>query len=64
MDYDNLFTSQLDGLEAEGNYRVFADLERCCGEFPRARSHRHGGRARRDGLVLERLSRHGPASRR
>ncbi len=42
MDYDNLFTSQLDALRAEGNYRIFADLERYCGAFPRARSHRHG----------------------
>jgi 5-aminolevulinate synthase len=42
MDFDNLFTSQLDGLRSEGNYRIFADLERCCGKFPRARSHRHG----------------------
>ena len=49
MDYDNLFTSQLDGLRSEGNYRIFADLERCCGEFPRARSHRHG--AERDVTV-------------
>jgi 5-aminolevulinate synthase len=42
MDFDSLFTSQLDGLRAEGNYRIFADLERCRGDFPRARSHRHG----------------------
>ena len=42
MDFDSLFTSQLDGLRAEGNYRIFADLERCRGAFPRARSHRHG----------------------
>ena len=45
MDYDNLFTSQLEALRAEGRYRVFADLERICGAFPRARRHRHGGRA-------------------
>ena len=62
MDYDNLFTSQLDALRAEGNYRIFADLERYCGAFPRARSHRHGAEQRRDGLVLQRLPRHGPAS--
>jgi 5-aminolevulinate synthase len=49
MDYDNLFTSQLDGLRAEGNYRIFADLERYCGAFPRARSHRNG--AERDVTV-------------
>ena len=62
MDYDNLFTSQLDALRAEGNYRIFADLERCCGAFPRARQPPARGRAGRDGLVLERLPRHGPAS--
>jgi 5-aminolevulinate synthase len=42
MDYDSLFTAQLDGLRAEGNYRTFADLERRCGAFPRAKSYRHG----------------------
>ena len=42
MHYDDLFTSQLDALRAEGNYRIFADLERYCGAFPRALSHRHG----------------------
>jgi len=28
MDFDTLFQSQLDELKADGNYRVFADLER------------------------------------
>ena len=39
MDFDALFTAQLDQLRQEGNYRVFAELERECGAFPRARSH-------------------------
>ena len=39
MDFDALFTQQLDALRAEGNYRRFADLERRCGAFPRAGSH-------------------------
>jgi 5-aminolevulinate synthase len=42
MDFDTLFTRQLDALKAEGNYRIFADLERQCGAFPRARSHAEG----------------------
>jgi 5-aminolevulinate synthase len=39
MDFESLFTGQLDQLRADGNYRVFAKLERRCGEFPRAGSH-------------------------
>ncbi|MEM9248631.1 MAG: 5-aminolevulinate synthase [Pseudomonadota bacterium] len=36
MDYDSLFRAQLDQLKEEGNYRIFAELERRCGAFPRA----------------------------
>ena len=42
MDFDALFTSHLDQLKADGNYRVFADLERRCGNFPRADNHKDG----------------------
>ncbi len=40
MDYNALFRDQLDALKQEGNYRVFAELERHRGSFPRARHHR------------------------
>jgi 5-aminolevulinate synthase len=42
MDYEGFFRKRLDALHAEGRYRVFADLERCCGRFPRAFDHRIG----------------------
>ena len=36
MDYQNFFATELNKLREEGNYRVFADLERERGNFPKA----------------------------
>ena len=36
MDFDALFTDQLNKLKEEGNYRIFAEMERRCGSFPKA----------------------------
>ena len=38
MNYQDYFKTELDNLRDQGNYRVFAELERHCGAFPRATS--------------------------
>jgi len=43
MDYQAFFKNRLDALKAEGRYRVFTDLERRAGAFPRALDHSRGG---------------------
>ncbi|WP_162652456.1 5-aminolevulinate synthase [Lentilitoribacter sp. Alg239-R112] len=39
MDFESFFNTSLDGLKEEGRYRVFADLERHRGNFPKATRH-------------------------
>ena len=45
MNYEQFFRKQIDGLRREGNYRVFADLERHAGSFPQATHHKGVGDA-------------------
>ncbi len=39
MNYESFFNNELDQLREEGNYRVFADIERKAGAFPNAANH-------------------------
>jgi len=43
MDYESFFRNRIDGLKREGRYRVFADLERQAGRFPKATHHDGAG---------------------
>lgn len=45
MDYKDFFEQAIDRLHSEKRYRVFADLERVVGEFPKA-IYRDGGHSR------------------
>lgn len=45
MDYKKFFDDAIAGLKSEGNYRIFADLERRAGVFPWATAHRASGRS-------------------
>jgi 5-aminolevulinate synthase len=39
MDYEGFFNNSIEQLKSEGNYRVFAELERHVGDFPHATRH-------------------------
>jgi len=43
MDYEGFFREQIEGLHDEGRYRIFCDLKRHAGDFPRATSHQATG---------------------
>lgn len=43
MDYTKHFETHLNSLKSEGNYRVFAPIERICGKFPKAIYHAPNG---------------------
>jgi 5-aminolevulinate synthase len=45
MDYNGFFRDRLEDLREEGNYRIFAELERRRGDFPRAKQYREDGEA-------------------
>ncbi len=44
MDFDAIFAGQLAALKAEGNYRIYADLQRSRGAQTRAVNHKGGAR--------------------
>jgi 5-aminolevulinate synthase len=42
IDYEQYFSAAIDKLKKEGNYRVFTDLARYAGEFPKAKDYSSG----------------------
>ena len=43
MDFEGLFAAKLERLKQEGRYRVFMDMERHAGQFPKATRHKTDG---------------------
>ena len=52
MNYEFFFRHELDGLRNEGNYRVFANLQRTAGSFPRATHTHNGGNRERSDVTV------------
>ncbi len=46
MDYEKIFADAIDAIHEEGRYRVFADISRERGSFPRAHRHDAGDNAK------------------
>lgn len=46
MDYEKIFSDAIDAIREEGRYRVFADITRQRGNFPRAERHDAGDNAK------------------
>lgn len=46
MDYDKIFADAIEAIREEGRYRVFADITREKGNFPRAHRHDSGDNAK------------------
>ena len=42
INIDNLVEQALDKIRTEGHYRVFIELERACGRFPKAKMYSNG----------------------
>ncbi len=43
MNFDAHFAAELDKLKSDGNYRIFAEVERQCGAFPKVRRFNSAG---------------------
>ena len=54
MDFEAFFTTELQSLHSEGRYRVFADIERQQGNFPRAT--RYNANGERKDFVMSKLA--------
>ena len=52
MNYEFFFRHELDGLRSEGNYRVFANLQRKAGSFPHATHTQSGGNRERSDVTV------------